>query len=110
MTTPQPFSFQGSSGACPLSQQVSIQNMGNSTVSVEPNVAGPFGFGFSSSSDRVLLPGETLIIDVHVVTSSACSGSGTVGFTPSGGPVCAISGPASATYNILGSSTSCFCS
>jgi len=110
MTTPQPFSFQGSSGACPSAQQVSIQNMGNSTASVEPHLAGPFGFGFSSSSDRVLLPGETMIIDVRVVTSSACSGSGTVGFTASSGPICAITGQAPATYNILGSSSGCFCS
>jgi hypothetical protein len=107
---PQPLTFQGSSGACPSSQQVSIQNMGNSTASVDANVTGPFGFGFSSSSDRVLSPGETLIIDVHVVTSSACSGSGSVGFIGTSSSICQISGQANATYNILGSSSGCSCS
>lgn len=110
MTAPLPLSFIGSSGACPSSQQVSIQNMGNATATVGVNVTVPFGFSFSSSSDPVLSPGETLIIDVHVVTSSACSGSGIVGFAESGGPICQISPPSSASYNILGSSTSCFCS
>jgi hypothetical protein len=110
MTAPRPFSLQGSSGACPSPAQVSVQNMGNSSATVDPSLTGPFGFSFSSSADPVLLPGETLMIDVHVVTSSACSGSGTVGFTASSGPICQISSPSSATFNILGSSTSCFCS
>jgi hypothetical protein len=110
MTAPQPFRLQGSSGACPSSAQVSIQNMGNSSATVDPSLTGPFGFSFSSSADPVLLPGETLIIDVHVVTSSACSGSGTVGFAASSGPICQISSPTSAAFNILGSSSGCSCS
>ncbi|HSR98042.1 MAG TPA: hypothetical protein VLM79_13370 [Kofleriaceae bacterium] len=111
MTAPQPLTFQGSSGACPAPQSVSIQNMGNSAATVGPALTGPFGFSPSSSADTLLLPGETLIIDVHVVTSSACTGAGTVGFAPSSGdPICAITSPSSASYNILGSSSSCFCS
>jgi hypothetical protein len=110
MTTPQPFTFQGTSGACPLARQVSIQNMGNSTITVDPDLTGPFGFSFSSSPDTILSPGETLIIDVHVVTSSQCAGSGTVAFAPSSGALCAISPSSTASFTILGSSSSCFCS
>jgi hypothetical protein len=111
MSTPQPFTFQGASGACPSTKQVSIQNMGNSAATVDPSLTGPFEFSFSSSTDTNLSPGETLIIDVHVVTTSACSGAGTVGFSSSSGdPICAISPARSASYNIVGSSSGCSCS
>jgi hypothetical protein len=109
MTAPVPINFTSSSGACPASKQFSIQNTGNVTVTVVPDVASPFAFAFSSSSDTVLAAGESLFINVRPVTSSSCAGSGAVGFTAASGTVCTDGPPFHVTFNIQGSST-CQCS
>ncbi|MEO8703242.1 MAG: hypothetical protein ABI867_24560 [Kofleriaceae bacterium] len=99
--------FDGASGACPTSRPLTLKNTGNRPVNASLQSATLFSFtGFG---DGVVNPGDSVVTDVNVVTSSQCVDEEHLLYVITG-PLCE-GGPVEikAEFDIQGSS-SCFCS